>query len=233
MDPATVVKTGRVVRMAEAETMRFVSANTTIPVPKVHNAYVDDSSGYVAIVMDFVQGENLDKAWDRLDSDQRESVVQQLRGYMAQLRQFRGEFIGSIDKTWCNDQYFYDDPSGYGPFETEAAFNLGMVRAMKNDRPWPSVDLTCDMWTNTMVGHDIILTHGDLDPRNILVEGSTVVAILDWEYAGYYPEYWEYCKAFCRPDWEGLWVASRATDRFLKPYFKELAVVWNCNQVIQ
>jgi hypothetical protein len=35
---------------------------------------------------------------------------------------------------------------------------------------------------------------GDLLPRNILVEDSKITAILDWETAGYYPEFWEYCQ---------------------------------------
>lgn len=40
----------------------------------------------------------------------------------------------------------------------------------------------------------VYLTHGDLLPHNILVDGSTITAILDWETAGYYPEFWEYCR---------------------------------------
>lgn len=49
--------------MAEAETMKFVLENTRIPVPAVHDAYRDEETGHVVIVMDFVEGENLDKAW--------------------------------------------------------------------------------------------------------------------------------------------------------------------------
>lgn len=49
-------------------------------------------------------------------------------------------------------------------------------------------------------GHKIVLTHADLNPRNILVQrdrrGSwRVSAIVDWETAAYYPEYWDYTKA--------------------------------------
>jgi hypothetical protein len=38
----------------------------------------------------------------------------------------------------------------------------------------------------------VYLTHGDL-PRNIPVDGSRIIAIIDWGTAGYYPEFWEYC----------------------------------------
>lgn len=55
-----------------------------------------------------------------------------------------------------------------------------------------------------MVDRTIVMTHNDLDPRNILIQGSWVVALLDWELSGYYPEYWEYCKATKRPDRDGI-----------------------------
>ncbi|KAK5112710.1 hypothetical protein LTR62_003808 [Meristemomyces frigidus] len=41
----------------------------------------------------------------------------------------------------------------------------------------------------------ICSTHGDLGVQNILVRDGKVVAILDWECAGWYAEYWGYTKA--------------------------------------
>jgi aminoglycoside phosphotransferase (APT) family kinase protein len=56
-----------------------------------------------------------------------------------------------------------------------------------------------------MDDHEIVFTHSDLAPWNILVDGGRVTAILDWEYAGWYPAHWEYCQALrhLRPmfDW--------------------------------
>ena len=67
--------------------------------------------------------------------------------------------------------------------------------------------------------HRMVMTHGDLHPRSIMVSavevplppnnsiqcacGSTdmcnsevkVLAIIDWETSGWYPEYWEFVKA--------------------------------------
>ena len=40
----------------------------------------------------------------------------------------------------------------------------------------------------------VVFCHGDLVPRNIFVEGSTITGIIDWEFAGWYPDYWEYCR---------------------------------------
>ncbi|KAJ7607598.1 hypothetical protein DFH06DRAFT_1486453 [Mycena polygramma] len=42
--------------------------------------------------------------------------------------------------------------------------------------------------------------HGDFAPRNTMVRGDVVVALIDWEHSG--PEQWEYCKAHFLPDRE-------------------------------
>jgi aminoglycoside phosphotransferase len=36
------------------------------------------------------------------------------------------------------------------------------------------------------------LTHGDLNIGNIVVKDGELAGILDWEYAGYFPVWWEY-----------------------------------------
>ncbi|KAK5998865.1 hypothetical protein PT974_01249 [Cladobotryum mycophilum] len=231
-DADTVVKTGDNVFFAEAEMMRFITENTTIPIPALHHGYLDDDTNQYVLVMDYVEGETLDAVWEDYNEDEQEEVIAQLRDYMAQLRQFKGTFIGSIDGTCCNDPYFSDGLGGYGPFPAENEFNEGVVEAMRKDRPEAFVEYASDLWMSSMRGHESILTHNDFEPRNILVEGTEVVAILDWENAGYYPEYWEYCKAMRRPDWTNPFTASRAVDRILKPYPRELSVVWSCNEAL-
>lgn len=39
-----------------------------------------------------------------------------------------------------------------------------------------------------------MFTHGDLTQHNIIVQGNKVTGLIDWKYAGWYPEYWEYVK---------------------------------------
>ncbi|OTA94094.1 hypothetical protein M434DRAFT_394996 [Hypoxylon sp. CO27-5] len=232
LDSKTIVKSSTRTRLVEAETMRFVRQHTSIPVPEVYNAYKDEESGHTRIIMEFVEGVELEEAWDKYSDAEKELVIDQLRSYMAELRQIKGSFIGAIDGSWCDDHYFDDEVGGYGPFKTEADFNSGIVRAMKKDRPYVHVDITCNLWQEIMKGHEIVLTHNDFAPRNILVQGSKVVAILDWELSGFYPEYWEYCKALRRPDWQSGWIKERVLDRILDTWPKELAMVWCTTDII-
>lgn len=40
------------------------------------------------------------------------------------------------------------------------------------------------------------ITHGDLSFRIIIVQGEKLAGIVDWETAGWYPDYWEYASTF-------------------------------------
>ncbi|KAK3939916.1 kinase-like domain-containing protein [Diplogelasinospora grovesii] len=40
--------------------------------------------------------------------------------------------------------------------------------------------------------YPIVFTHGDVTARNIIVRNGRIVALLDWEFAGWYLEYWDY-----------------------------------------
>jgi hypothetical protein len=38
-------------------------------------------------------------------------------------------------------------------------------------------------------------SRADLCTRNIIVRDGKIAAMVDWQFAGWYPEYWEYTKA--------------------------------------
>ncbi|XXH00871.1 hypothetical protein Hte_007222 [Hypoxylon texense] len=226
-DNKTIVKSGITTRLAEAEAMRFVRDHTSIPVPEVYNAYWDEESGRVRIVMEYIEGERLDYAWDKLTEEEKESVTGQLRNHFTELRKISGSFIGSVDGSACDDVYFEDKPGVYGPYSDEDAFNRGIIQAWTTGHDDPWILNLCEMFRTTMKGHKIVMTHNDYYPRNILVRGSEVVAVLDWERSGFYPEYWEYCRALWRPDWDSSWMKEGFVDKVLEPYHKEYAVMQN------
>lgn len=231
VDKTTVVKTSDGVRMAEAAAMNFVREKTRVPVPKVLDAYVDADSGHVCIVMEYIDGRPLDEEWDSYDKTQKRGVESQLKKYLEEIRQIPGTFVGSLDGSRCQDQLFDNDPTLSGPFESEAAFQKGLISAMKErgSRPWTDVVIR---FIEAMPPHKIVFTHNDIAPRNILVRDAKVVGIVDWEFSGFYPEYWEYVKAFCWPDWESSWIREGVVDKILEPYLLELAYVMHARDII-
>ncbi|KAL2136955.1 hypothetical protein VTI74DRAFT_11137 [Chaetomium olivicolor] len=225
-DMRTVVKTSPAIRVTEAHTMKFVRVLTNIPVPEVYNVYEDEASGHTRIVMEYIDGVSLDLAWPTMTEEAKESVVRQLRGYWDELRKIEGCFIGGVDSSACDDHFFSSmDLWEYGPFKNEDEFNLGLVRAWTKERDDPRTHLVARMWLNTMKGHKIVMTHGDFAADNILVRGDKVVGILGWAYAGFYPEYWEFCKAHWCTDLASPWIQEGVIERVLDPYYQELALI--------
>lgn len=230
VDAETVVKTGDSVRLAEAATMKLVRSKTNIPVPEVWHAYTDSATSHARIVMKFVEGDCLVDTWEKCTRKQKEQVIEQLRDMFFQLRELKGSFIGSVDGTACEDPLFDDNIGAYGPYDNEAAFNEGVITALKNTLSGGWVSTVCDM-VGVLKDHEIVMTHGDFSPRNFLVRGSKVVAVVDWEMSGYCPEYWEYVKVLFRPAWEEDWIEDGAVNKILKPYLTGLAIFLHVSNV--
>src|SRR3954452_13593451 len=77
----------------------------------------------------------------------------------------------------------------------------------------------------------IVMTHGDLHPRNIIVRDCRIVAILDWECAGFYPEYWEYTKTLSSIRWNNVWVPI--IHQVLNPYPRDFAIIYYLRNIFQ
>ncbi|KAJ5196300.1 hypothetical protein N7449_006779 [Penicillium cf. viridicatum] len=202
-------------RPQEGETLRFIAANPTIPVPKVHDIRWEDGK-VVALVIDYIPGKRLDESWDTLDSSQKLSIADELHSYMNQLRELKGNYIGAVGRGKAIVRNISSIERR--PFDTEQEFNdfiLGDI-----------VEIAPDMLRHyaksaLMDNHEIVFTHSDFAPRNIMVEGGRVTAIMDWEYAGWYPAYWEYCLALrhLRPmyDWPN-YLARIIPPKFEREY---------------
>lgn len=125
--------------------------------------------------------------------------------------------IASCGGSPVRDAHHYFDYDG-GPFATEADFNEFLLSTLIDNTPSAIVNA---LRGRLRENHRIVFTHGDLSQRNILVRNGKIVALVDWEYAGWYPEYWEYVKflsRFCRHhDWR-----SYAEDMFPVKYGDEL-----------
>ena len=71
----------------------------------------------------------------------------------------------------------------------------------------------------------VFFTHGDLTPSNIVLSKHSgawrVAGIIDWEQAGWYPEYWEYCKLLLAVDYEHEWRSEGWADGVMRPFEAE------------
>ncbi|KAL6871292.1 kinase-like protein [Trichoderma novae-zelandiae] len=188
-----VRKRGYNLRPCEAETLTFIAEKTTIPVPKVQDTDWQDGR-LSCIVMDFVPGKPLDKIWGVLTHEQKLSIAKELNGFVAQLRGLEGgDYIGALNrgKALMGKR----SPIECGPFDNEREWNRFILEDLVSTAPKMMRHLARFCLSHK---HRIVFTHGDLAPRNILIDEKTlkVAAVLDWEEAGWYPEHWEYIKAY-------------------------------------
>ncbi|KIJ64526.1 hypothetical protein HYDPIDRAFT_111855 [Hydnomerulius pinastri MD-312] len=122
-----VIKTGWFVRTTEAATMRYVARHTSIPVPKVYDAWTLPDGRGGAISMEWIEGaETLERRWPSMSNKQKLKVVVQLRGYVDELRSLsqppdQEGWIGPLDSSPCWDARLKGQPCG--PFPSERAFN--------------------------------------------------------------------------------------------------------------
>ncbi|KAI9747786.1 MAG: hypothetical protein M4579_007387 [Chaenotheca gracillima] len=233
IDRTTVVKIGEHVRMAEAAAMRLVREKTSVPVPQVFKAYMEAESNRGCIIMEYIEdAQHLDEAWESCDDTQKKSLLAQLSKHFQEMRRVSSRVIGSVDGTYCEDQFFSDDPTAYGPFNSVDDFHQGLKDALRKRAPTSWTEMVCRFIDLLPSQTEIALTHGDLAPRNILVRDARIVAILDWEMAGFYPAYWEYVKTYCWPEWDSTWVQDGIIDEILQPYTTELASLLHAREII-
>ena len=196
----------------EAETMCFISQNTSVPIPKVIYNWLMYKSGYEGIVMEFIQGRLLDTAWPSLNDDQKSHLKAQLQGYISELRSLTPPENLSGQICSLNGGPFFDPlllGQFCGPFKFEQELNEFCLFRFSSFIWDPSTRTQVDAnWVKLFANHRIMFTHSDLNPRNILVDDqNNIISILDWEMVGWKPEQWEYLKATWIADPDGGWPA--------------------------
>ncbi|KAI8719779.1 Non-specific serine/threonine protein kinase [Fusarium sp. LHS14.1] len=187
----------------EVEAMQYVASHTSIPVPRIYAVHTEEN-GSIYIEMAYVRGDGLDSAWSRLSVDEKNTVFADIKQQVSCLRELQPPTQDIVSSALQNPAF--DCRIGacfYGPLNQDEFHSLarGHLR-MEDVAPFLGPEVA-KVHTSHYKTH---FTHADLAPRNIIVRHGRVVAIIDWEFAGWYPEYWEFTKAYynCFPDdeWE-------------------------------
>ena len=195
-----VIKFGPDVDIYEAKAMAFIANSAlSVPIPKVFRAEIFED-GTTVIEMENIPGETLQEIWPTLSEEGKKSFARQMNAILEQLRSLQGRYIGSVEEGPVVDMRRSTERGG--PFSSEADFNTFLRQNTVSKTPKVYHRMLASFMLDT---HRILFTHGDLSPRNIIVREGCIVGLLDWECAGWYPEYWEYIRFFrniyTRIDW--------------------------------
>ena len=213
--PGMVLKTTGITKGApEAETLRWIRKHTTIPVPRVYASA--EGYGRRYLLMERIKGVCLEYAWRSMDASQRETVIGQLCGYVAQLRALptpHGKWVCALNGEALRDSRI-TSTGPVGPFKNEADFNDFLIDWAE---PYMDPEWLPEIRAQMRDDHRTFFTHGDIAPRNIMVENGRVSALVDWEQAGWYPEHWELVKAM----WNPMAIASLPWNAMIQDSFSE------------
>lgn len=230
----TVVKMISPASLAEAAMMTLVREKTSIPVPRILKSFVQPDDGFAIIFMEHIKGQPFDQAWDQCTASERGNIISQLKSYFHELRQVEpAPFIGSVDGSACNDQIFGNMEHKYGPYADEQAFRAGIFLSLRACEMRPTfTKVVIDMIEAMPRTRRIVLTHGDLVPRNILVRDGSVAGIVDWEMGGLLFRVLGICQSsFFFADYDHPWMEGRVLDRTLDPHRVELGVLLHTRKI--
>ena len=227
-----IVKENPYLRLAEARAMEFVAENTSIPVPRVLDIFTVDKR--LNIVMEYIDAPSLDTVWPDMSLERRELIVTQLKDFIIQLRALPPPHPGrvhAIDESGLFDPRQQNEP--FGPFSCVADFHTFIgVNYIQEHLPKENPELSDSLEKCATRSYRTTFTHGDLAPRNILVKGDKIVGIIDWECAGWYPEYWEYTSCYrSNLDCRSFWDLAR-DKRIMGSYSEELLVDQHLSSVV-
>jgi len=214
-DDELILKTGSRVSRSEEIALRLVKNHTGVPVPEVYSSHYFEDKGHLC--MSYIPGKPLHESWDRLDNGTKERLCHEIWATVEKLRQIpkpkelQHLFLCLADGSNSQDVLVADLPEPQRLLDDQAVRNRIYERyyefcGRKYEKELP------DMLPRAEAS---VFTHGDIAPRNIMFDWETqqITGVIDWECAGWYPEYWEYANIF-KPardhkDWQD-WMKSTA-----------------------
>lgn len=179
--------------------------------------------------MERIQGESIPKAWRKLSMESRAKVFAQLKVMLEELRalELGKEMVGveSCSGGSVRDSRLPRCFPRMGPFGSIQDFHLWLrndllAAEIPEEKRTEHQDLLDMISKQDELWPPPIFTHGDLNPSNIFVRDDDIVGIIDWEFSGWYPHYWEYTSAWLGSLTTTAWQAD--LERFLQPFPEEL-----------
>lgn len=192
--------------LEEARVMEYIRAHTNIPIPKVIMAFERDNT--VFIVMEYLGVDTLEFARAKLTNEQLRDVASQLADFVAQIRSLAlppNQGLGSYKGGPYNNVFFRPTP-----WETADVVPRSAFKSTEEFHAYWVARSGLDKPLDNPASYTAVLTHGDLGCRNILMEpvGAKILAVIDWDTFGWYPDFWETMIMHRDASWSQRWESA-------------------------
>ena len=176
LNSALVMKVGNDIDLHHLPTMDFIKNHAPrVPIPDIHGILQQPNSTRVFLLMSRMPGEPLDSKWSSFTNNEKASIKKQLDVMIADFRflpapvtQEPLAILGGGSPRRCKDarRQIRIAP---GPISNEAEFNEFLTSNSQPTEPGFVHMIRSYLRDN----HQLVLTHGDLHPRNIMVSTSS------------------------------------------------------------
>ncbi|KAF2006804.1 kinase-like protein [Amniculicola lignicola CBS 123094] len=220
LDDDAIAKSGSRVLPREEAALRLVGKLSDVPVPEVLYSHYSELGG--DLFMSLIPGSTLKDLWDSLDEKTKERLCHDIWSLIGKIRQIpkppecNNFFLCSADGSCSQDVYVEDLKSPPQPLVNDAAVRARIFERYYHfyGRRYTEEEILA------MLPHSqsSVFTHGDIAPQNIMVDSHThkITGLIDWEFAGWYPDYWEYLrihKAINNKNWRE-WMDRTAPQKW-------------------
>lgn len=232
--PQFVVKYRVQVEPLEGETNLFLAQSTAIPVPQVYAIFQTPfkSIKTTFIVMERIHGSTLASLWPAMDTTTKAALASQLRTVFADIRTLPspGGYC-STGRQGLPEGIFWTNEASRpfaGPFDTEA--NFMVAKYVEDGLSKHKAKYYARTFAAVLKDHGPVFSHGDFQRKNVMMrdrgaegnETASELVFIDWEFAGWYPSYWEYARTiFACGRWDNDW--NDLVDKVLVPHRNEYA----------
>jgi serine/threonine protein kinase len=146
----------------EPKTLAFLAGKAlSFGIPTV--LFHTEDEGKIYLLEPYMSGKQLNEAWWDMTEEEKQHIVTRIAEICSELTTFESSTMTGVDYDWIN------------PFQTHRDYSIQALQ-----RHCESLGMDCSVF---------VLSHNDLGPTNIIVDGDRI-AVLDWELAGYCPLAW-------------------------------------------
>ncbi|KAK2743039.1 hypothetical protein FQN57_004995 [Myotisia sp. PD_48] len=183
------LKIGNRVSKNEANALLLVEKYTSIPAPQLINFTFDKKEGKGYLLMTSVPGVPAENVFLRMSYEERHQMARDLGKYIAQYRRIPNQ-----------NKYLFCDTIG-GPLIDHRTESAGPCDPCNSKSDFLDHIIHKDIRNEPSISalynkeHATCFTHSDLHLSNLTVEGGRLCGLIDFEHAGFRPEFYEYTKA--------------------------------------
>ncbi|EER42869.1 phosphotransferase enzyme family protein [Histoplasma capsulatum H143] len=237
-----IVKYGCGTSENEGQNLLFVEHHlcNIVHAPRLYAMY-RDSDGTLFLIMEFLEGESLEKLWNMLSDDEKSHITCRLKVIFDGMRSLPSPgFYGSVIKGSIPHHLFYTNPVDRrisGPFLHENEVNSAITAQLRrqaalNRQHSHKSNFYERHLFRILSNHPPVFSHSDIYRKNILIRKTSKhssekcdydVALVDWEDAGWYPSYWDYAISFTHFRWDDDWPVR--FEGFVEPCLAEAVLV--------